>query len=423
MKTPLSKRKSSEASILTVALCTGAIIGVALLAYLRLTTNLNQQVTRSQVWNICIPIVEAGIEEALAHCNVNYQTNMTSNGWTCSGSGFALTNWLDDCYYEVTISTNLPYEIVSRGYCPMGRNSGYVNRAVKVTTITPGLISSALTLMDGLDLNGNNILVDSYDSTDPAKSTLGRYDPAKASDKGDVNCMRGVKDDVKIGNANIWGHLKTGAVADVYVGPNGAVGDVAWQSGGNSGILDGWWSNDLNITLPEVKPPFSAAPPAASGKVGLLKYNYVLEGGNYMMSKLEGETIVTGNTVLYVTDLIKFSSTESLTILPGASLTIYYAGTDALFNTVDNQNANPATFQYFGLNSNNGIVGISGKREITGVIYAPQARFHMTGNGTVFGSVSAKSGKLNGSATIHYDESLAKQQPFRGVIVATWNEI
>jgi hypothetical protein len=42
------------------------------------------------------------------------------------------------------------------------------------------------------------------------------------------------------------------------------------------------------------------------------------------MPKLDGETIVTGNAVPYVTDLIKFGASESLTILPGASLTIHY---------------------------------------------------------------------------------------------------
>lgn len=422
MKTPLSTRKGSEASILLVALCTMAIIGLALVGYLQLVFNQNQLVTRSQVWNICMPVLEAGIEEALAHCNANYQTNMVSDGWTLSGSHFALTNWLDDCYYEVTISTNLPYEIISTGYCPMTLGSGYASRSVKVTTIDPGLFSAALVIMDGLQLNGNNVKTDSYDSTDPAKSTLGRYDPLKAGDKGDVACMAGVDDVLKIGNANIWGHLYTGPTAPVYVGPNGAVGDVAWQTS-TSGIMSNWWVKDLNMGLSDVDPPFNAATPAASGKVSGVKYSYVLDNGNYMMPKLEGETIVTGNAVLYVTDLIKFSSSENLTILPGASLTIYYAGTDAQFNTVINKNVSPATFQYYGLNSNDGEVGVTGKNNITGVFYAPHARFHMTGNGTIFGAVAAKSGKLNGSATIHYDESLRKLKRFRGVIVASWREI
>jgi len=423
MKTPLSTRKGSEASILLVALCTMAIIGLALIVYLQLVTNQNQLVTRSQVWNTCMPVLEAGIEEALAHCNANYKTNMVSNGWTQSGSCFALTSWLDDCYYEVTISTNLPYEIISKGYCPMAGNSGYVSRTVKVTTINPGLFSSALVFLDSLDLNGNNVLADSYDSSDAAKSTLGRYDPLKAGDKADVSCMRGVKDDVKVGNANIWGHLSTGPSVSVYLGPNGAVGDVGWQTGGNSGILSNWWTSDLNITLPDIKPPFSAATPAGGGKLSGVKYDYILGSGNYMMAQLDGNTIVTGNAVLYVTDLIKFGGSESLTILPGASLTLYYGGADAVFNTVVNENTNPSTFQYYGLNSHTGEFSISGKNNITGVIYAPHATFHLQGNGTIFGSVAAQSGTLNGSVTVHYDESLRNLERIRGVIAASWREL
>jgi hypothetical protein len=423
MKTLPSTSKGSEASILLVTLCTTAIIGLALVAYLQLVINQNQLVTRSQVWNICMPVLEAGIEEALAHCNANYQTNMVSNGWSLSGSTYRLTNWLDDCYYEVTISTNLPYEIISTGYCPMAGKSGFASRTVKVTTVAPGLFSSALVFLDSLDLKGNNVKVDSYDSTDAAKSTLGRYDPLKAGDKGDVSCKGGVKDELKVGNANIWGHLTTGATAEAYTGPNGAVGDVAWQTGGNSGILSNWWSNDLNVTLPDIKPPFSAAPPAGGGKVSGVSYNYILGNGNYMLPKLDGPTIVTGNAVLYVTDTIKFGNGESVIIMPGASLTLYYAGTDATFNTIVNQNSNPNTFQYYGLSSNNGVLGISGANDITGVIYAPRARVQLTGTATIYGSVAAKEGKLNGSATIHYDESLRSLPRIRGVFANSWREI
>src|SRR5262245_52659014 len=100
MKTSPSTRRGSEANILLVTLCTLAVIGIGLAAYLSLVTNQNQLVVRSQVWNTCMPVLEAGIEEALAHCNANYQTNLVSNGWSLSGSCYALTNRLADSYYE-----------------------------------------------------------------------------------------------------------------------------------------------------------------------------------------------------------------------------------------------------------------------------------------------------------------------------------
>jgi hypothetical protein len=156
--------------------------------------------------------------------------------------------------------------------------------------------------------------------------------------------------------------------------------------------------------------------------VGGVKYNYVLGNGNYMMPSLDGPTIVTGDAVLYVTDVIKFGGKE-LIILPGASLTLYYGGTDADFGTILNQNTNPSTFQLYGLSSTTGVVGISGTDILTGVIYAPHAMVQMSGGGTIYGSVSAKSGKLNGNAMIHYDESLRNLPRIRGVIAASWIEL
>src|SRR6266704_4806677 len=93
-------RRSDAGNILVVTMCATVIIGLDLITYLRLVVNQNQLITRSQVWNACMPILEAGIEEALAHCEASYNTtNMTSDGWVQSGSVVTPTNWLDDCYY------------------------------------------------------------------------------------------------------------------------------------------------------------------------------------------------------------------------------------------------------------------------------------------------------------------------------------
>ena len=56
-----------QGNTLAATLCATVIVGLALICYLRLATNQNQLIVRSQVWNNCMPVVEAGIEEALAH--------------------------------------------------------------------------------------------------------------------------------------------------------------------------------------------------------------------------------------------------------------------------------------------------------------------------------------------------------------------
>src|ERR1051326_8279323 len=133
----------------------------------------------------------------------------------------------------------------------MPGTDAFISRTVQVNATNQPAFIGPLVIRDKVDLNGNNIVTDSYDSTDLTKSNLGAYDPTKAGDKGDVACFGGVKNAFGVGNANIWGRAITGPAGVVDVGPNGAVGSVAWQQGGNSGIEAGWWINDLNFSLPD----------------------------------------------------------------------------------------------------------------------------------------------------------------------------
>ena len=64
-----------------------------------------------------------------------------------------------------------------------------------------------------IDLKGNDVYVDSFDSTDPTKSTDGQYDPAKRQPNGNVTAGRSLTNSVlDSGKANICGI--------VFVGPS-----------------------------------------------------------------------------------------------------------------------------------------------------------------------------------------------------------
>jgi hypothetical protein len=291
-----------------------------------------------------------------------------------------------------------------------------------VTTKNLGVFFGAIVVKDRVDLNGNNVMTDSYDSTDPSKSTLGKYDVNKAGDKGDVASLLGLSDTLAVGNANIWGHVLTGPSGNITVGPSGAVGDVAWQKTGKSGLESGWWLNDLNVTMPDAQAPFTNATPPKSGTVGTTSYNAVLGNGNYSISQLANNVIVTGNAVLYVSDEIKFTGTDGITIMPNASLTIYCAAPSATFGAIDNKNSDPMSFQFYGLNSNTSI-GVKGQNPWIGVVYAPYAQFTLNGSAAIFGSVVAKSVTLIGNAAVHYDESLINKLPSRGFIATSWAEL
>src|SRR6266496_5209245 len=71
-----------EGSALLLALFTALVICVTLSTYLYLVSNQNQTVLRSMSWNSSIPVVEAGIEEALTQLHYSGVTNLVANGWT-----------------------------------------------------------------------------------------------------------------------------------------------------------------------------------------------------------------------------------------------------------------------------------------------------------------------------------------------------
>src|SRR3954452_5912226 len=99
MKTNLTRKKLHQANILLVALCITGIAGLTLASFLKLTTGQSAAVTRSQDWNATIPIVEAGIEEAMTHLNDNCtytdiqhaSTNWAADGWATTAYGYAKT--------------------------------------------------------------------------------------------------------------------------------------------------------------------------------------------------------------------------------------------------------------------------------------------------------------------------------------------
>src|SRR5437867_1543962 len=167
-----------------------------------------------------MPVAEAGIDEAMAHCNENGAAGMSSNGWGKIGSEYFKTNSIGIGYYVTRISETQPYVIHSTGYHPVPGTSKYASRTVRVITKTQGLFKGAVWIRDTVNLNGNNVMTDSFNSTDPNKSTSGKYDPLKPGDKGDVACLGGLLDSFSVGNANIWGHAYTLRGGALTVGPN-----------------------------------------------------------------------------------------------------------------------------------------------------------------------------------------------------------
>ena len=426
-----AKRSSENGSVLTVILVSVVLIGFTLTSYLHLVANQNQSILRSQQWNGAIAIAEAGIEEALAHLNKN-RTNRLADGWAhaADGTNIVKERVLGDSKYRVFINLlKEPPVVLAEAYVKMPGKSDYipVPRIVRTGTKTDPLFAKGLVAKGMIDVNGNNVRTDSFDSSDIMYNTGGMYDPTKNKDGGDVATNGQI---VNVGNADIMGHVSTGPGGKVNIGPNGKVGDKNWHLSGNKGIQEGWVRDDMNVEFPDVELPagLSSASPIskwdASGNPMITAGDFTEHGSLSLNNK---KLIVAGHARLYIKNNLSMSGNAAIEILPGASLQIYVGGASAEIagNGVVNHNSTASSFSYWGLNSNK-LVSMKGNAAFTGTVYAPYAHFVLGGGGsTIYDYVGAAvvgSVKLDGHYNFHYDEALNKFGPLRRYIIDSWHE-
>ncbi|HSU54497.1 MAG TPA: hypothetical protein VLT36_10585 [Candidatus Dormibacteraeota bacterium] len=118
-----------------------------------------------------------------------------------------------------------------------------------------------------IDLNGNNLMVDSYDSSDLNKSWFGTYNPSwYAGDNGNVACGSPINS-VSGGSYKIYGQLATGPGQHVTLGAYGGLGSHAWQSV-NPGTIEpngtesrNWYTHDANYFFPPMGQPYTSGIP------------------------------------------------------------------------------------------------------------------------------------------------------------------
>jgi hypothetical protein len=284
----------------------------------------------------------------------------------------------------------------------------------------------ALAAKHTINFNGNGFLTDSFDSSNPAKSTNGRYDASKyAGDIGDV-----VIDDsiiVDVGNGKIYGKLHTGTNGGYSFGPNGGIGTHAWLAANGGGVQPGYLLQDANLTFPDTTlPDTTGYLTPQPGDIVLYQTNSVLVTNhydnvleayhNYVSSALTGNSIILGPNVKLVlpnglsgAENLFFNYTDN--VIPG--VTVYAGGTSASIN--GNQYINPSGFAgslivycaptvtSFTLNGNG---------QFTGVLVAPNADLALNDGGDsdqdLSGSLMVNSVHLNGHFSFHYDEALGR---------------
>jgi len=417
MKIRLSKENGS---VLMAALVIAAVTGLALLSYLSLTNSQNVMTVRSEAWNSAMPIVEAGIEEAIAHLTAS-PTNWATHGWKGTTFDCQLERSLGEEYgrYVITITNRMAPVIITRGYVRAPLSSNYISRTVRVDLVTHPESGPGLGAKGTIDLNGNKLFVDSFNSSNPAYSDpLGGYDKNKHKDGVTVASNLGVTDAVNTGTADIWGRVATGPGGSVSSLKNSVVGDAAYHATNLKGPDPAALSQDADIPFPPIVAPVSGTP--AVSVLG----NLALGSGTFEIGAVTGIITVTGNAKLIVRTTF---SPAGIVLAPGATLDLYVYASSASFgpNAYNFTSGSKAkNLHYYGMPSNTS-VNFNGNSTFVGVLYAPDADLSCNGGGiglNLIGSSLTKSVKMNGSFQFHFDEALLDEGT-PGYVIASWNEI
>src|ERR1051325_476959 len=198
---------------------------------------------------------------------VQYCSSLTSNSWSNLFDVIRATG------PDSSFSEPLLKYVYARFY-----------RVKKLPPFFPGI-----SVLRPIELNGHDLLADSFDSGTNTASTAGQYDATKAGDHCDVAAPLGMTNTFTNGIVSVYGRLF--AFEDRYAAlrPTDSIGDKAWHTAGNFGIEPGFLVKEFSPYLPQVTVPFAngeyfTAPSLTNAHINGMNYYQVFNGGNYKIA-------------------------------------------------------------------------------------------------------------------------------------------
>ena len=300
-----------------------------------------------------------------------------------------------------------------------------VSRRIEAIVEPVSAFNQAAMSVGVMDLTNQNIVVDSYDSSDPSKSTNGLYDVAKRQQNGDITTDGQIID---AGNAQIFGDVGTnsGTVTgaanitgvertDFYQEPI-PVGAPSWLAVNATVTLV---TNTTTLTA-------SAVPDLPVSRYVLSALS--LSGGKTLT--LAGDPNgATTYIEIYVVGDISIGGTSQITVKPGVKATIYFTGNiDISGNGIVNTNNQPGDLMFYGVQPPANLsehVNIAGNGQISAAVYAPGHDISVNGSGTnghVYGSLVGKTVTMTGVSNLHYDEALTSTGMINNYKIISWFE-
>lgn len=304
-------------------------------------------------------------------------------------------------------------------------DSPRVSRRLEVIVRPVSAFDLAIMSVGALNLNDADIVIDSYDSRDPTKSTSGLYDVAKRQEHGSIATDGNL---INAGNAHVYGDVATNA---------GTVSGVANVTGVER-------TDFYQEPIPVAAPNWLSINPSPSTISGTksLAANAVEGSPNsrYILNSITlagGQVLdLTGNAQgtptyieIYVTGNISSTGNSQIVLQPGVKAKIYFAGNTTITgNGLVNINNQPGDLLLYGVTPPSNAartLDLGGNGQLSAAVYAPDynVSIHNSGvRGTVSGSFVGKTVTMTGVTDLHYDEALGAGGVINNYKIVSWFE-
>ena len=422
--------RQREGHAFLVAVILTAIISLTVAFALRFSLHERRLSHHSAAWAQALHVAEAGVEVGL---NELYKELLDGNGfgapWAIISNGIygllptplAPSNHPpSDSDYSVLVDTNT-HTISTVGRVHLVSLDQLLVRKLEVvakpdfgTPYAYAILTKSLITLQG------NADIDSFDSTDPTKSTNGQFDPSKQQTNATVVSLSTNDPAIDAKTGNLYGDMLTGPDGTVSIG-------VSFTQHGSS--ID----NGIQTDIADVVVPFSTVftdlpingnttIPVAAAPHDMSVPSITLNGAKVLT--ITGE----GTLRLYVDGPITFTGSSKFLIVSNPSNAVLnveiYANADVTLNSVVNASGQAANLTFYGT-PNCSQIEFHGNDPFVATLYAPSASYIHNGTGEYIGALVANDVQYLGDADFHYDESLGTiSLPFlAGLDIVRWTEL
>jgi hypothetical protein len=431
-------------SVLIVALLVAALIGIALVSFLRVNQNSLQLANRSFYNTTALNLAETGIEEALWSFNQaadGVALATAWDGWDRSDGVSAKRTFTD---FALSANARATVKVLVDRFDPAAATQPKVvaqatiripgeslplSKWIEVSLRRRSKFAMGLVARNQITFRGNTASVDSWNSLfkddgTPRASPVDYSDAVKHS-SGSVGSTSVAVGSVAVNNADIWGFASVGSSSSsaISVGANGTIAAYGQSPGtvDTSRIATDFTTNFDSTATPAGGTWITGSFPSSIGVAGTsTTYRYA--------GQITSSFTVVGNVTLILTgtggDVVRMTGNDELKIAASSSLNLYAAG-GLKFNGngVTNQTNQATALQIWGTGDTTQDIEVGGGPYFKGLVYAPNADVTLHGNPDVMGSIVANNIDVEGSAKFHYDEALASYGGNNPYGVVKWREL